>query len=81
MTSTVLVWAPFETVKTQTGPVTIKNDLVREDVEKFYVSLSSPTGGAQISSGFAEVTITDDDTSFLRALASVRSESAGGASR
>ena len=56
-------------VTTQTIAIPIKNDLVNEGNENFTVTLSSPSGGAQLGPrSVATVTILDNDPGARRSL-------------
>ncbi|HEX8310451.1 MAG TPA: Calx-beta domain-containing protein, partial [Chthoniobacteraceae bacterium] len=62
-TTDVLVFGENETVKTFT--VAIRQDLLVESDEEFFVRLSTPTGGATLGlEDEIAVTIVDDDTSL-----------------
>ena len=54
-----LTFMPGETSKTIT--VTLLNDTVYDDTERFRVTLSNPTGAALSAASFANVNISNDD--------------------
>ena len=58
-TSGTLTFMPGETSKTIT--VTLLNDTVYDDTERFRVTLSNPTGAALSAASFANVNISSDD--------------------
>ena len=58
-TSGTLTFMPGETSKTIT--VTLLNDTVYDDTERFRVTLSNPTGAALSAASFANVNISNDD--------------------
>ena len=58
-TSGTLTFMPGETSKTIT--VTLLNDTVYDDTERFQVTLSNPTGAALSAASFANVNISNDD--------------------
>jgi hypothetical protein len=62
----VLNFAPLETVKTVTIPVT--GDTTQENDEAFFVNLSSPSTGT-LAENSAQGVIVDDDESFLTIVA------------
>ncbi len=74
-TSGSLTFAPGETSKTITVPIT--NDALGEDGETFQVKLTTATNGVLGSSSIATVTILPNDKFMLGATTTTVTETAG----
>ena len=68
-TSGTLTFMPGETSKTIT--VTLLNDTVYEDIERFHVTLSNPTGAALSAASVANVNIANEDAKPTASMAAV----------